>query len=76
MLYKYGVFKSPRNSSDEEEAVPRYQRPPSASKVIRSHNKDEPAIKSAQGHYLKRQASNSKFRSSELSGDYKYGNQS
>lgn len=79
MLYKGGVFKPPRDSFEtEDDAVPRYRRPPSGSKVFRSHNKDEPAVKSAQGHYIKRAGSSSKgYTNSELGTEsYKYGNQS
>ena len=66
-LYKAGCFmETPRDSFPPEsttdvnqvQQIPGFRRPPT-SKYVRSHNKDEVATKSAQGHYVRREGSSS-----------------
>ncbi len=50
---------------------PGYRRP-GTTKFVRSHNKDEVANKSAQGHYLQRDGSMGKKRDSQFGPDTEY----
>ena len=62
MLYKGGCFMIttrdiPESSTDVNKPyIPGYRRA-NTNKFVRSHNKDEVAVKSSQGLYLKREGS-------------------
>ena len=81
MLYKGGCFMQtsrdiPESSTEVNKVYIPGQRRTTTSKAVRSHNKDETATRSAQGHYIIREgSSHSKKRGDSFLGpdtDYQY----